>query len=315
MASDAHLFAPATATRSRMGHTKRRRNAVAENPPDGAILYYYLKEEPKEPLKLEILDSSGKAIRTLTSEEKKKEEDAAEAEFDRDDPEDHIPAKTGLNVFAWDLRYQEPTKVPKAVYDEGEPAGPLVMPGKYQVRLTAGGKSGTQPIEIVMDPRVKTSTGDLQLQFDMMLKLRDRQEELNKAILGIRDLRAQLLGLEKRLGTPTEEKVGANKALVDQSVAIRKKITAIEEELIDVNAKASEDELNYPTKLNSKFGYLGNAVDSADAKPTEGEIGVYAELDPQLEVQLAKWREVTAKDVPALNDALRSANTPLVAIR
>ena len=306
--SDAHLFAPGTATRSRLGHSKRRRNAIGENPPDGAILYYYLKEEAKEPIKLEILDSSGKVIRSYTSEEKKKDE--LEEEGDRDAAEDHIPAKAGLNLFAWDLRYQEPVKVPKAVYDEGDPEGPLVLPGKYQVRLTAGGKSSTQPMEVVMDPRVKTGAADLQKQFDLMLTLRDRQEEMNKAILGIRDLRGQLLSLEKRLGS-----LDTTKSLVEKSAALRKKITAIEDELINRDAKASEDELNYPTKLNSRFGYLNNAVDSADIAPTEGETGVFAMLDPLLEAQLVRWREVTTKDVPALNESLRSGSVPLVSLR
>jgi hypothetical protein len=80
-----------------------------------------------------------------------------------------------------------------------------------------------------------------------------------------------------------------------------------------VNSKASEDELNYPTKLNSEFGYLQNAVDSADASPTEAERAVFAQLDQQLESQLVSWRAVLAQDVPALNDAMRQASLPLIA--
>ena len=311
--NDAHLFAPGPAIRSRLGHTSRRRNAVAENPPEGAILYYYLKEQPKDVIRLEILDSSGKAIRSYSSEEKK--EESAGEEGEREEPSDHIPAKTGLNLFTWDLRYQEPVKIPKAVYDEGSPLGPLVLPGKYDVRLTVAGKSTTLPVEVSLDPRVKTSSADLQKQFDLMLKLRDRQEELNKAILSIRDLRTQLLTLEKRLGAADHGKTNANKSLIDQCATLRKKISEVEDELINSKATASEDELHYPTKLNSKFGYLTAAVDSADSAPTEGELGVFAELDGQLETQLAKWRDVTAKDLPALNDALRSAGTPVVAPR
>jgi hypothetical protein len=94
---------------------------------------------------------------------------------------------------------------------------------------------------------------------------------------------------------------------------LRKKISAIEEELIQVNATASEDEANYPTKLNSKLGYLGQVVDSADAAPTAAELAVFAELDPQLETQLVKWREVLSKDVPALNDTMQKNNVPLIA--
>jgi len=313
--SDAHLFKPSPATRSRMGHMKRRRYAIAENPPDGAILYYYLKEEAKEPIKLEILDADGKVIRSYTSEEKKKDDAETEPEFEKDEPVDHISAKAGLNTFAWNLRYEEPVKIPKAVYDEGDPTGPLVLPGKYEVRLTAGGKSKTEPIEVVLDPRVKTSAADLQKQFDLMLKLRDRQDELNKAILGIRDLRAQLLALEKRLGPGEGKQTDANKSLIEQSAALRKKLFALEHQLINPEAIASEEELHYPTKLNSKIGSLGAVVDSADAAPTEGELGVFAELDQQLEVELAKWREITSTDVPALNAALRSNNTPAISIK
>jgi len=307
--SEAYLFAPSTAMRSRMGHLRRRRYAIAENPPDGAILYYYLKEQPKEPIKLEVLDSAGKVIRSYTSEEKKKD-DSPPDEEERDEPIDHIPNKAGLNVFTWDLRFEEPTKIPKAIYDEGEPAGPLVLPDKYQVRLTVSGKSTILPIEVTLDPRVKTTAADLRKQFDLMLRLRDREDEMNKAILAIRDLRAQLLALEKRLSLDD-----AGKSLMEQSAALRRKISAIENELINPKAAASEDELNYPTKLNSKLAFLSAAVDSADTAPTEGELGVFAELDQQLEVQLVKWREVTSKDIPALNNNLRTANTPLIAVK
>ena len=304
---EAHLFTPATATRTRMGHLNRRRYPFAENPPDGAFLYYYLKNDPKEPVKLELLDAQGKTVRSFTSEEKKEQKPAEE--WEKDEEAEHIPAKSGLNLFAWNLRYESPMKIPAAVYDSGEPTGPLVLPGAYQARLTVAGKAVTAPFEVQMDPRVTTSLDDLRKQLDLMLKMRDRQDEMNKTILAIRDLRAQLQALEKRLGSaePT-------KAIVSASSDLRKKAGAIEEELINVNSKASEDELNFSTKLNSKLGYLQNAVDSADAAPTEAEAAVFANLDPQLETQLTRWREVLAKDIPALDDAMRKNNIPLVAI-
>jgi photosystem II stability/assembly factor-like uncharacterized protein len=307
-AEDAHVFTPSTVTRTRMGHTNRRRYAIGENPPDGAILSYYLKSEPKDPAKLELLDAQGSVLRSFTSVEKKPEGPPEEGE--RDEAAEHIPAKAGLNLFIWDLRYESPKKIPGAIYDEGNPTGPLVLPGKYQVRLTVAGKAYTAPVEVKMDPRVKTSAEDLRKQFDLMLKMRDRQDEMNKTILAIRDLRGQLQALEKRL----EPLGGQAKPLTSLSADLRKKISAIEEELIQVNSKASEDELNYPTRLNSKIGYLQAAIDSADVAPTEGEIAVFAELDQQLEAQLVQWREVNTKDVPALNDAMRKNNVPLVAV-
>ena len=182
-----------------------------------------------------------------------------------------MPAETGLNLFVWDLRGQMPITIPKAIYDNGKPTGPLVLPGTYQVRLTVGGKSYTAPIEIKMDPRVKTSQEDLRKQFELLSKLRDTEDEMNKAILGIRDLNNQLQALEKRLGSVKE-----SKAVADQCAELRKRARAIEEELIQVNATAQEDEANYPTKLNSKLGYLSGVTDSADTAPTRAELEVFA---------------------------------------
>ena len=85
-----------------------------------------------------MLDADGKVIRSFTSEEKKT--DTGPDEGERDLPVEHIPAKAGLNLFVWDLRYEPPTKVPGVIYDSGEPAGPLVLPGKYQARLTVARK-------------------------------------------------------------------------------------------------------------------------------------------------------------------------------
>jgi hypothetical protein len=302
----AHLFAPGTVTRSRMGHVQPRRYPVGENPLDGAYIYYWLKEVPKEPAKLEFLDTQGKVIRKFSSEVKKKAEE--KDEFDIDPEVEHIPAEAGLNRFVWDLRYEPPAKIPAAIYDNGQPAGPLALPGALQIRLTVAGKSYTAPVEIKMDPRVKTSSEDLRKQFDLLLKLRDREEEMNAAILGIRDLRAQLQALEKRLGAAEQ-----TKSVTGSGAELRKKIAAIEEELIQVNATAQEDEANYPTKLNSKLGYLTGAVDSADTAPTESEIAVFADLDKQVDAQLVRWREVLSKDLPALNEAMRKANVPSVA--
>ncbi|HKW35033.1 MAG TPA: hypothetical protein VJN92_18625 [Candidatus Acidoferrum sp.] len=316
-AEDAHLFTPRTAWRTRMGHFNPRRYPIGENPPNGAVLYYWLKAEPKEPAKIEILDSQGKVIRAFTTEEKKPEE--APAEWERDVPEEHIPAKAGLNLFTWDLRYEVPTKIPQVVYDAGDPIAPLALPGTYQVRLTVGGKPQTSSFEVKMDPRVKTSAEDLRKQFDLILKLRDRTDEMNKAIIAIRDLRGQLQALEKRLG-PSQASQPAkgdggdpSNPVVTASTDLRKKIAAIEEELIQVNGKSTEDFANYPTKLESKLAYLQNVTDSADTAPTAAEEAVFAELDQRLGTQLAKWRDVLSKDVLALNDAMRKNNIALIA--
>jgi photosystem II stability/assembly factor-like uncharacterized protein len=303
----AHLFAPGSVIRSRLGHRERRRSAMAENPPQGAAVYYWLKEKPKEAIKLEILDEQGKTLRWLSSTFKKEAEEPKEFDEDQDPDITHIPAEAGLNLFVWDLRGQLPMNIHGAIYDNGKPTGPLLLPGKYKIRLTAGGKTYTTPIEIKMDPRIKTSPEDLRKQYEFMSRLRDREDEMNKAILGIRDLNSQLQALEKRLGSSKE-----TKAVAEHAAELRKKIKAVEEELIQVNATAQEDEANYPVKLNSKFGYLSGVTDSADTAPTRAEEQVFAELDKQLSAQLDKWHEVVSKDLAELNDSMRKQDIAVV---
>ena len=303
---DVHLFGPNTAVRTREGHVNPRRYPIGENPPSGAILYYYLKDTPKDTAKLELLDADGKVIRTFTSEEKKTEGGPDEGE--RDEPVERIPTKAGLNRFVWDLRYEPPTKVPRLIYDAGEPFGPRALPGRYQARLTVAGKSQTASFEVKMDPRVQTSTEDLRKQFELMLKLRDRQREMNDTVIAIRDLRTQLQALERRIGPGADVK-----PIAVASADLRRKIGAIEEELVQVNSASSEDQASYPTMLNSKLAYLQNVIDSADTAPTSAEEAVFADLDQRLEAQLAKWREILARDLPALNDAMRKNNVPTVA--
>jgi hypothetical protein len=141
-----------------------------------------------------------------------------------------------------------------------------------------------------------------------MLKMSERQDLMNKTVIAIRDLRAQLQALEKRIGSGQDAK-----SLAAASTDVRKKISAIEEELVQVNSKSSEDQANYPTMLNSKLAHLQSLVDSADAAPTAAEAAVFADLDQRLEVQLTKWREVLSKDLVVLNDSMRKNNVPLVA--
>ncbi len=287
--------------RTRLGHTNRRRYAIGENPPEGAIIDYWLKEEPKEPAKLELLDSQERVIRSFNSEKKKTTE--APPEEERDEEAEYIPAAAGMNRFVWNLRHESPVKIPAAIYDGNNgPTGPLALPGKYSVRLTVAGKSYTEPLQITMDPRVKTSAADLQKQFDFLLKLRDRQDELNHAILNLRDLRTQLVALEKRLGK------GENKSLANSSSDLRKRLGPLEDQFIQVNATASEDEANYPTMLNSKLSYLNAVSDSADTAPTPAEEAVFDKLSKDLDAQLATWREIQAKDVRALNETLVKAS-------
>jgi hypothetical protein len=213
-----------------------------------------------------------------------------------------------MNRFAWDLRYEPPVKIPGAFYAGNGPQGPLAVPGKYQVKITANGQSQTQPLELRADPRLKNVTAeDFQKEFDLGVKIREANQKLHVAVNQIRELRSNLDTLKKWAGDGDK-----GKAVVQAADQLDKKMSPIEAELIQVQMKSSEGNLRYPNKLNEQFDSLMHTEDSSDAAPTQSTIAVFDMLNKQLEAQLARWQQVLNTDLPALNQLMRANNVPAI---
>ncbi len=258
-------------------------------------------------MKLEILDSKGEVIRKYSS--KKEEPKEKQQEWDAPDESEPLPVEVGMNRFTWDLKYEAPHKVPGVVLDGGdEPEGPWVVPGTYQVRLTALGKSLTQSVDVTLDPRLKTSQGDLQKQLELALKLRTSLNQTHDAIREILDVRSQLDALQARLA-----KDAAAKSIVEQAKALEDTITPIQDALYNKNIQSTEDSLNYPVRLNNKLSVLGELVESADTAPTEQSGQLYEVLARQADELAAKWNEVKSKELAALNVEIRKKDIPAIA--
>jgi hypothetical protein len=306
--ADVYLYQPAAAYRFRgPGFViPGGPQGVGANPPAGASLDYVLKSAPRDELTLEILDGQGRSVRSFSS--RKTEATEPPSEFPGlPSAAEQLPAEVGLNRFVWDLRYAPPGRVPGAIFWGGRPVGALVVPGVYQLKLSVAGKSYTAALEIKADPRISASQGDLEKQLELALKIRDRATEALDTVNQVRSLRAQLEGLRKRLGGS-----GQYKAVVTAAEEMSKKMTTVEEALIQAKSKSSEDPLNYPIRLSEKLIALHSTVESADAAPTQQCYLVFQELSRQMEEPLAKWREVTSEDLPALNETMRKENIPAV---
>ena len=328
---DAFLFAPAVTSRMLLeGSPFGGGGAVGKNPPAGALVYYWLKtslktpekkaasgdapkseSEKKEPPKvtLEILDSSGKVIRKFP---KKEEPGAADEEdsFNRGGGGgSDLPMDAGLNRFVWDLRYEGATKVPKAPLWGGNTDGPVALPGAYQARLTVQGKSYTAPLEITPDSRLTTSAADLSKQFDLLMKIRDKVTLTDDTIIQIRDLREQIGVVNKHVGSDAQ-----NKAIVDAGKALDKKMTEVEEVLIQTKAKSGQDVLNFPVRLNNHLVALAGVVGSAETAPTQQSYEVFDLLSKQLDEQMTKWNAIVVTDVPAYNDLVKQQQVPALKV-
>ena len=260
-------------------------------------------------MKIEILDSAGKVIRTYPPKHPPVS-DSEENPFSRNRPEE-IATEAGINRFVWNLHYESAPRIPNSPLWGGSTEGPLALPGDYQVRLTVEGKSETQPFKILPDPRLKVTADDLKKQFDLMEAILGKVTQVHDAVRQIRDVRAQTTTLNKRL---KEEKNPNAKAIADAGSALDKKMTVVEEALIQTKAKSGQDVLNYPIRLNNLLVALGGVVSSADAAPTQQDYEMYDELSKQADEQLAKWNEIVSTDLVAYNRLAQEKTVPLVGL-
>ncbi|HUO33520.1 MAG TPA: hypothetical protein VMU43_00870 [Candidatus Acidoferrum sp.] len=307
--AEAILFKPEPAIRLHYPEAVDTRRPVGEDPPSGAIIDYYFAAKPKGEVTIDILDSQGRLVRHLSSQKKNAYEQPPEWP-DQITPQLTIPAEAGMNRYAWDLRYESPAQLPGAFYEGLPPRGPLAVPGAYQVKLTAGSFTQTVPLELRIDPRLKTVTvADLQKEFDLSMKIRDSNNALHTAVNQIRELRGNLETLKKWAGDSAQ-----SKEVIAAADALNDKITPIEEQLIQVKMKSSEGNLKYPNELNQELAILADTVESADAAPTQPQIQVYEMLNTQLQAQLNALHEVFAHDLPALNELMHKTGVPALAV-
>ena len=321
---DVHLFTPAPA-----GHTIFRRSFfelsnVGKNPPEGAVIDYWLKtaikpeekkkdeaeeqgavlpEKPAPKITLEILDASGKVIRKFPPKEE--ETPTSDEPYSQEHKPGKLTTDAGLNRFVWDQRYEGAAKVAHAPIWGGDTRGPEAVPGRYQVRLTVLEKSFTAPLEIKADPRLNVNQADLQKQFDLLMKIRDKLSDIDNTINQIRDLRSQIRDINKRLKDDPRQK-----AIADAGKVLDKKMTTVEEALIQTKSKSSQDVLNFPIRLNNQMAALGGVVGSAASAPTQQSYEVFDMLTKQVDEQLTNWKNIVSTDVKSYDDAVRQQNVP-----
>jgi len=284
--------------------TVERPQNAGQNPPGGVIVYYALTSKPEGEIKLTFLDMQGNEIKTFTSEmERKPAADPTDEEEEQEKKEPNVPKEIGLNRFVWNMRYPDPKKVDGYVASEGAMSGPTVAPGSYQVRLTVGDQSLVETFEVRADPRVSATQADLEAQFALNLKIRDKLSETHDAINMLRNVRSQI---DSWLKITQEQPVNENLSRIGKSA--REKLKAIEDELIQSKAKTRQDTLNHPAKLNGKLAGLSGVVASAQAAPTRQSYAVFDDLSQRINAQLHTLQEVLDTDVASFNSLLREHN-------
>ncbi len=310
--SGAHLFALRTAIRVRRDENQDTplppEVPAGKNPPDGAILNYSLPANSGGDIQMEIYDADEKLVRSFSSATmpKEPEETPFVAAYWIGHPQALLKT-AGMHRFVWNLRYADPLAMhPQSPYNYPiaaivgstplPPQGPLVLPGKYEVRLKAQGQVFRQPLEVKMDPRVSAGRNELQSSLELQLKISVSLGKNFEAYQQAKGLRERLADLMKR---PKEDPVAVAAKTLDVKVA---ELAGEATPILETPKTASFN------AVNDTLTALIALVDGADFAPSEESFAAYRRICKGSNEAFAVWQELKNKDVAALNTLLGKSN-------
>jgi photosystem II stability/assembly factor-like uncharacterized protein len=316
----AHLFAPETAIRFRWNRNPDTplppEFPAGKNPPDGAIIDYYLASPSRNPVTVEVLDQQNRVVRRYSSTDKPEPMEGIAREnpipmyWVR--PMPILSREAGMHRFVWDMHYAPPEALEhefpiSAIYHDTPkyPLGAWALPGNYTVKLTVDGRTYTQPLVVKMDPRITASLADLRKQFGMESGSVEGMNQSYEALAQVRSVRAQLKELAARAG----------KGRLAEAIATLDKKAAELEGAAQSGFYGSPPRGKQPenfSTLNQHFAGMLAVADSADAAPTSQATAVFGELRTALESLLSVWKNAKEQDLPALNKQLKEAGLPEV---
>jgi hypothetical protein len=319
--SPAHLFKPQNTFRVRWNNNTDTPLPVdvpaGENPPDGAVIDYYIGAATRGPVTLEIKDSAGTLVRRYSSDDP----------VPADDPQLSIPpywvrppqtlgTDRGMHRFLWDLHYKPvPGVAPQypiaAVYRNTAPAptSPWSMPGEYNIVLTVNGKKYEQRLHLAMDPRVKTSTTDLKQQFDSSMKMYEAWLALNAISDEARKIRGQITELRAKVSDAT----------------LKSHVDALAEKIQNVagaggggfgggggggagGGVARVTAASVMARARTLFGL----IEEADVAPTTQIMSALPDVTKEAQGVQQSWQAIKSTDVADLNKELKAAGLPAI---
>ncbi len=257
---------------------------AGKNPPDGAIIYYRLGSDARTPVVIDILDGTGKLIRSFSSADS-----LEHVETDLNvptywvRPQQRVAANRGMHRYVWDLHYPPPKVLAheypiSAIYGDTPryPLGPAVLPGTYTVRLSANGRSYTQPLTIRMDPRVQITAPGLGLQHDIGVRMNDA---ISRDFAALGEVRAQRTLLK------TQREGAKAKEVADSLVALDSTLAGLE------NGTQAGAAAGF-VRLNEQLAGVLDIVEGADAEPTTQVVTAADALEKTLTSLLAQWSDI-----------------------
>ncbi len=293
LAEDMHLFDIAPATHFRLYNRKGNTGHkwfMAANPPYGAVIDYYLKDKPKDDVKITITDRSGKTVRELTGAK-----------------------ELGISRVVWDLRMTspDPSPSPEASGFFGPPRGPRVAPGEYNVKLVVGTRQASGTVRVEEDLRIQIAEADRTKLSEALMRVYDLLKASITARKSLQNVKTQLTTLQNSLKDTPDVPKSVNDAvqkLSDDVTNLQKRLTGL-----PGNAGGAGPPLpDEPRPLLGQIFEVGGGLDSYTGAPTVDEMMRIDDLGKQLRELLADINKIIEEGVPRLNKQMTDAGLQIV---
>jgi photosystem II stability/assembly factor-like uncharacterized protein len=324
-ATAAELYRPADAWRFR--YSKYPDTPIppdepwAPNPPDGAMIDYYIGPNTRGEARLELLEGT-RVVRTFSSR------DTAMPPADIGNtprywirPTQVLSNAPGFHRFVWDLHYAPPagTSTQPGEYPISavpfntarEPRGPWAIPGDYTVRLTVGEKTYLQPLHIKMDPRVKTLPAVIAQTHKSAVALYDAIARDSAISTQAQQLRAGLAAATSAATT------AGNQSLADALDAFDSRLSAIVGAGVGGGRRGGRGRGAAPfgptfASINGDLLSMMNLVEEADVEPTTQAKAAVQRTARDYDSLVARWTALIGTELPALNAKLKAAGQPAI---
>ena len=266
------------------------------NPANGSVINYYLKNVADSPkVSIEILDVNKKRIKLFATDAKEKE--------------DKIEVSKGMNQFVWNMLYPMADKIEGQIIWHGNVPGPKAAPGIYFYKIKSDRDSAEGSLVIKANPVYKLSQQDYDDQFNFLITIRDKFNDIQKALKNIGEVRKQINDFTARAGKDLP------KEIKQQADTINRQMTVIEEALHQTKAKSGQDVLNFPIRLDDKISGLYDFAGSGNAAPARQVKDAFTELAAQTDVQLNALKKLLDVDVVKLNALIREKALPVIGLK
>ena len=304
-AASAWLYRPAPAIRvdndTFVGTPLPPEEPTGENPPNGALIDYFLKS-PAQSVQIEIFDSRQNLVRKFSSQDPVARKHLLLPVAERWFPAPPTLEKTaGMHRFVWDLTWGSsggPSADEEA--DIHNPSGPKAAPGGYEVRLTVNGQSQSQSLQVVMDPRSAATPEVLARQLDLGRQIFAETMEAKRALAEINSTQKQLSDAKQRLGA--------------QNPQLGSTLAAAQSEIGKILAENNPEQ---PKGLQDAYNEMASAlrvVENGDRAAPSQALAVYEQASVAAKVRRDQWSRFKRDQLPLLNQQLRAAEIPPIAI-